>query len=513
MDPGRAPVDGVAADDEPLDLTRYGRALRRNWLLIAAIVVPMTVLVLAFSLLIPKSYRATAQIVVAENNGAVPSADVETRQLATLQTLATTRSVLAKTAAELRGESVSTLEQNVKASVDPNANIIDIVATNRESRAAATTANAVAQTFLAEQQDAAQSQLALDRENLQRTLQRLRHVPGSAPELSAIQARLSEIGVEQASAGSELRLAQPAIPPGHAFSPRPIRNAIFALFAATFLAVLAALARENLVRRPAGPRELSRLLQLPILSSVPSVRGTRGRRLRRARGSELEAYDALAAALEFQLGAEPHDTVLVASALPGEGASGVTARLGQALADAGRSTLLVDANVHRPRLHEIFDLAPGPGFLDLLGAEAQLAAAADRVLAESRVAERLAVVPIGDRTSRRLRQSGRDGAEVTAVLRELARRGFDYVVVEGPPLLVAVEAQILANGVDAVLLVARLDRLTVDNVHDLRDLLDRSELNAVGVAAVGAQSPSPAYYLLDGRSRDAAFEDTAPLRS
>jgi non-specific protein-tyrosine kinase len=509
----RAPVESVAADDEPLELARYGRALKRNWLLILAIVVPLTALVLVFSLLIPKSYRATARLVLAQNAGAFPSSDVETRQLATLQTLVTTRSVLATAASKLRGESVTTLERNVKASVDPNANILDISATNRVPHGAATTANAVAETFLAQQRDVAQNQLALDRANVVRMLRRLRGTPANVAELRALQARLSEIGVEQASATSDLQLAEPAIPPASPFSPRPIRNAVFAFFAATFLAVLAALARENLVRRPAGPRELSRLLQVPILSSIPSARATRGRPLRRARGSELEAYDALTAALEFQLGNVAHDSLLVASAVPGEGASEVTARLGEALAEAGRSTLLVDANLRRPKLHEFFDLPTAPGFLDLLGAAqapsdtGALAAAADRILAESRVADRLSVIPIGDASSRRLRRLGRDGAEASAVLREVSQRGYDYVLVDGPPLLGMVEAQILAQLVDAVLVVARIDHLTVDNVHDLRDVLDRSEIDTVGVVAVGVQSTSFPYYL-DSRDRTLALEDS-----
>ena len=64
-----------------------------------------------------------------------------------------------------------------------------------------------------------------------------------------------------------------------------------------------------------------------------------------------------------------------------------------------------------------------------------------------------------------------------AVLREVSQRGYDYVLVDGPPLLGMVEAQILAQRVDAVLVVARIDHLTVDNVDDLRDVLDRSEID------------------------------------
>src|SRR5206468_3844584 len=139
-----------------------------------------------------------------------------------------------------------------------NANIVDISATNRDPDAAAATANAVAEAFLTQQRASAQDQLAGDRANLVQMLKSLSSSRGGAAEARAIQDRLNEISVEQANAGSELQLAQAAIPPAKPFSPRPFRNAIFAFFAATFLAVLAALARENSVRRLDGPRELNR---------------------------------------------------------------------------------------------------------------------------------------------------------------------------------------------------------------------------------------------------------------
>jgi tyrosine-protein kinase len=502
------------AEDEPLELARYGRALRRNWLLIALIVLPLTALVLVFSLMIGKTYKATARIVLSDSTGAFPAGDVETvkRQLATFQVLVTTRSVLARTAERLRGQSVATLERNVSASVDQNANIINVSATNREASAAAATANAVAQAYLDLRQESAEHQLARDRANLVQTMERLRSSPGGAAQARAIQDRLSQIGIEEANVGSDLQLAQAARPPGKPFSPRPIRNAVFAFFAACFLAVLAALARERSVRRLDGPRELSRLMRLPILSNVPSVRGARGRRRTHVRGAELEAYEAVRASLEFQLGATKHHTVMVTSAYPGEGASEVTAHLGEALAAANRPTLLVDADPRNASLHEFFSLPSGPGFPGLLRAArtagtGDVSRAVDEALAESRITEQLSVLAHGDRAERPSRLLAGDGLEAMAVFDELSRRNFDYLLIDGPPLLGVVEAQIMAQLVDAVLLVARLDRLSVDDVHDLREVLERNEIKALGLVVVGGEGPVP--YYLGNRDRDPVLEDAS----
>jgi capsular exopolysaccharide synthesis family protein len=478
----------------------------------AAIVFPLTALVLVFSLLIPKTYRATARVVLADTSGVFQAADPQTvqRELATIQTLATTRSVLAQAARQLRGESVETLERNVHASVDQQANIINISATDSDPRAAAATANAVARAYLSQRRSVERAQLARDRANLVRRMENLRNAPGGAAQAGAIQERLSEISVQEAAAGSDLQLAQPARPPSTPYSPRPIRNAVFAFFAAVFMAVLVALAREHFVRRLDGPRELSRLLRLPILSSVPLIRRARGRRRRHARGRELEAYEALSASIEFQLPATKQRTILITSALSGEGKSEVTARLGQALAEAGHSTLLLDADLRRPSLHEFFPTEAALGLRGLLGAvraggAGTPAEVVEQALAVARVTNRLFVLASGERAARPPRLLGGDGSEAMAIFDEFSRRDFDYVLVDGPPLLGVVDAQILAQLADTVLVVARLDRLTVENVHDLRELLDRHEITALGLFVVGAEAGVPQYYLGD---REAVFEET-----
>jgi succinoglycan biosynthesis transport protein ExoP len=502
-EPTMPPLAAGEPGDQPIELGRYGRALKRNWLLMALIVVPLTALVLVFSLMVGKTYRATARVVLSDNSPLAQTADPAAvqRQLATIQALTTTRSVLTKAAQNLHGESIATLEHNVTASVDQTANIINVSATDRDPRVAAATANAVARAYLDERRAEQRLQLAADRASLIRLMQSVRNAPGGAAQARAIQDRLSELSIQAASAGSDLQLAQPARPPSTPYSPQPVRNAVFAFFAATFLAVLAALAREHFVRRLDGPRELSRLLRLPVLSSVPLTRNTRrSRRRRHIRGSELEAYDSLTASLEFQLPPTKQRTLLVTSALPGEGKSEVTARLGQALVHAGHSTLLVDADLRRPALHEFFDTPEGPGLPGLLrnvqsNGDSGASTLVEKALADARVSDRLSVLTTAETSPGRARLLGGDGGEALAIFDELSRYPFEYIIVDGPPLLGIVDAQIMAQLVDHVLLVARIDQLTVENVHDLRALLDRSDINALGLFVVGAQNAGSQYYL------------------
>jgi uncharacterized protein involved in exopolysaccharide biosynthesis len=207
--------------EEPIDVQRYVNALRRSRWLIVTIVAGLTTIVLVMSLALPKTYTAQATILFDESPSLTASADAE-RQLATIQKLTMTRDVLAQSARKLRGETVGTLAGKVHASVDPKANIVLITASASNPERAARTANAVATAFLARNRAVELGLLQASRTRLTHLIQQLKKSPGGKVEIPAIRARLSDLSVTAATAGSELQLADPARPPSAPSSPRPV---------------------------------------------------------------------------------------------------------------------------------------------------------------------------------------------------------------------------------------------------------------------------------------------------
>ena len=475
------------AADEPVDVPRYLSALKRGWPLIALIIVLMTVTVLVLSLALPKTYEATARVLMDDRAGAFEPTDVETvrRRLATVQTLLTTRDVLAQVAEELPDESVETLQDKVEASVDQDANIVDIVATDGDAEGAAEIANAVAQAFLALQQTAERDRVARARAELQDAIDALGASPGSADAVQALQQRLSELSVSEASAGSELQLAQAAQPPTEPDSPRPVRNTIFAFFAAAFLGVLAALAVDQLAPRLSGPRELSRLTGLPILAALPPRRKRRGRNAQTE-----EAYQALQASLR-QL-PEARKVVLVTSASGTEERSEVTLRLAHSLARGGSRTLVISADLRQPRVEELLGIGPAPGLTDVLQAldERGVEASGD-LLRESvvKVSSDLDVLPSGTTASSPAQLLA--GDSTAALFRDLEHSDYRYVLVDGSPLLGVVDGPLLAREAEAVLIVCRIDRMTPTAASELGDVLERLQARALGLVAIGVRGATP----------------------
>jgi tyrosine-protein kinase len=487
--------------DEPLEVGRYFGELRRSWKLIALIVALITGAVLVVSVLLPKTYQATSKIVLQDTSdslsGDAPSLQ---RRLATIQILLTTREVLAAAVRRLDGQTERALEGKVHATVDQNANIVSVTATDGNASRAAQIANVVAATFLVRQQRSDRQRLDRARTTIQQALDQLKGATSveAQTQIGTLRTRLTDLNVQAASNGSELQLAEAAEVPTKPSSPRPVRNAVFAFFGALFIAALVVLARAQIKPRVGGSRELSRMLDLPVLVEVPHVRRSVGRSSPKTLSAiEYEAYQTLQASLRMQLPPTSQRTVLVTSALHGEGKTEVTAALGLVLAQAGQRTWLVSADMRTPRLHELFDVAPTPGLAEVLagardrGASEMSAARKDNPRVREPGGGKLHVLASGRRPA--------DPAQLLAsealdyFFEDIKQSDYDYVLLDGPPLLGLVDSQVLAQRVDGVLLVCRPDRLTAESAIATRELLERLRVRALGLVVIGGRG-SPPYF-------------------
>lgn len=512
----RGPTDDRFLEQR-IEIDRYLEALRRGGWLGALLVLTVVGIVLVTSLATQSAYRASARILVDESADPLTGDQSIERRLATIQKLLTTRSVLSAAAERLGGVEPEQLKKSVRSSVDRDANLISVVATARTPEGAARIANAVASAFINEQQDAERGRLERARGNLLAELAQLGGGPEELAQVQAIRERLSTLVVSEANLGTELQLVERAEPVSDPVSPRPLRNSLIALFVSVFLAVLIILAREQLSPRVSGARELGRLLGLPVLVGVPWVRTWLGRS-RPKEEMEQEAYQTLQALVGFQLPASRQRTLLITGAINDEGKTRVAAGLGRALARAGHKTLLVSADLRWPTLHQHFGVPSAPGFADVLALRGR---AVDRALNE------LVVSPVKDRrTAVWLRDdlhilpSGTSPTNPARLLSDgpadtffqaLARTDYAYVIFDAPPLLGIADSQLLARRMDAVVVVSRLDRLTVDNALDLREVLGRLGTDPLGLVVVGVRTPTSPYFLRPSRfvAEEAAEGETS----
>lgn len=170
-------------------------------------------------------------------------------------------------------------------------------------------------------------------------------------------------------------------------------------------------------------------------------------------------------------------TIMVTSALSGEGKTSLSGHLAVSLARAGFRTLLVDADMRRPSLHRVLGIPLGAGLSELLRGKATL----DQVIQETQ-APGLFVIPAGhwsDQLPRVLAgHAWRD-------LKPQLEAEFDYVVIDTSPLLPVADALMMARHVDGVVLSLLHDVSRPGAVAEAKERLARIGSNVLGVVING----------------------------
>ncbi len=271
-----------------------------------------------------------------------------------------------------------------------------------------------------------------------------------------------EIRVAEARGFSTITVAEPAVVPGGPVLPRTRTNTLLAGVVGAMLAVGTAFLIEYLDDTIKSPEDVERAAQLPTFANItlfPSADTATQWPLmaRQASSGAAEGYRVLRTNLQFAtlgLGGSAV-TLLVTSAQPEEGKTTTLANLGVSLAQAGKSVVLVDADLRRPSLHRQFGLQNKPGLTSLL-----LGAGADpeRVLQDTGI-KGLRLLTTGHLPASTAEVL--DSPAFTALLAGL-RPLADYVLLDSPPLLSVADPTILAQKVDGVLLVAEMGRTRTD---------------------------------------------------
>jgi len=197
-----------------------------------------------------------------------------------------------------------------------------------------------------------------------------------------------------------------------------------------------------------------------------------------------ESYRHVRGAVLKRMKAGGFKTLLVVPAMPGSGATAVASNLAESLAAAESRVILIDANIRRPRLHEVFGLPMGPGVGEVL------AGAPLSEVAQETGNPNLRVITSGEPSDRKL-EALATGA--IAKLINQAAAEADFVILDVAPATVSGDAQSLAQVVDSTMLVAKAFGETRGQIGRLSRELDEQPARYLGVLVNAARSASGGY--------------------
>jgi Mrp family chromosome partitioning ATPase/capsular polysaccharide biosynthesis protein len=455
------------------------RVLKKRWgLVVICFVFASLGAFLGSSKLMKPVYQSTALVEVSVNFGGsslINDNIIASQQLAgTEAQLATTYPVLSVVASHHPGFTVDSLTKEVAATARPNTQLLEIDVTDPDPKLAASIANDVAATLIKQQNAIAAQQIATP------TPQQ-----GVTPP------------VQQAGF---LVIAQSARPPTMPSQTSKIIYTVGGLVVGLLLGVLLAIILELLDTRVGTEEALTQLLGWPILGTIWQAGNGEDVINPIDQDSNVESYSILRTNVGFAAIDKPLQTLVVTSGKPGEGRTVVATNLAIFMARAGKNTLLIDANLRQPALHEQFGIPAhamgfsnavlmfnrlttvNPLFTSKTGSEESAVAAAGE-------ASLGPFVRVGDIPNLYVMPSGPLPPNPPELLDSKAMQGFfaalkscgaEVVIFDTPPLLGLSDASILASKVDGTLVVVDINHASKGNLKQMKALLEQAKVRVIG---------------------------------
>lgn len=261
----------------------------------------------------------------------------------------------------------------------------------------------------------------------------------------------------------------------------------FALIASFLLGCIAILVRELFDNGFRSVEQLDAQTGVAALGFIPQAKlgATEEQRLsyliQNPASAYVDAIRTLSWSINLTFPDNPPKIVLVTSALSNEGKSTIASSLAVLQAEAGKRTLLIDADIRKPSVHKILDIDRVPGLTEFLAGNAEIS----DVTKDDCFLKGLNVIPAGSSPTNSPILLGSD--RMKSLMHEL-RREYDLIIIDSSPVLVGADARMLCQMADATVAVVRWGetprrtvRLAIRNLQSASATLAGTVLSMVNV--------------------------------
>jgi succinoglycan biosynthesis transport protein ExoP len=267
-------------------------------------------------------------------------------------------------------------------------------------------------------------------------------------------------------------------------SPNVTLNLILGALVGLFFGVGIAFFLEYLDTSVKSLEDVELYLQVPVLAVIPKDVGI----LHKQSGMspDAEAYRILRTNIEFNRKNPEDNSLTVVSGGAGEGKSTTLVNLAYICAQGGYTTLMIDADLRRPRLHTFFDINNSVGLTNYLTTELML----EDVILQTPV-DNLFFMPSG------ILPSDAAGILSSRRMSELiqdVKQRFDLVLVDSPPILGTSDASVLASEVDLTIIVVQHRKLPRNMLLRVKKLVENVGGKVIGVVLNNVDVRSDSQY-------------------
>lgn len=202
-----------------------------------------------------------------------------------------------------------------------------------------------------------------------------------------------------------------------------------------------------------------------------------------------EDYKTIRTSILLSYAESPPKTLVFTSSLPMEGKSATVANMGVAFAQLGERVLVIDSDLRKPRLHNIFGIKKSGGLSKYLTGKISLKDAIQKTSIEN-----IYVLPTGlipPNPSELL-----NSIKMKDMMEEV-KNGFDFILIDTPPVLAVIDSMIVSSMADAIVFIIRAGKTTRRPFVNAIGELNRARAKVIGVLFNGLKVKKGDYYFMD----------------
>lgn len=196
--------------------------------------------------------------------------------------------------------------------------------------------------------------------------------------------------------------------------------------------------------------------------------------IKNAKSIASEAYRALRTNIQFSNFDQDMQVITVTSATPSEGKTTTMVNLAATFAQAGKKTIVVDADMRKPTIHKQFNLGKMRGLSSVLVGVEKFENCVQHVKEQENL-DVLVCGPIPPNPTEML--ASQKMADFIAYL----RTQYDIIIIDAAPVLAVADAQIIAQIVDGTVLVAGYNQVKKEQLAEAKKRLDKVNAHILGV--------------------------------
>ena len=312
-----------------------------------------------------------------------------------------------------------------------------------------------------------------------------------------------ELNIMKASAQGNVRVVDHAYTPEQPIAPRKAVITALSALAAGALASMWVMLQGRMRRGITSSEEIENL-NLEVAALVPYSKTQQKRDLLKRKFKSLtgrsnyllanedasdvavEAIRALRTNIYFSMLDARNNVLMITGAAPEAGKSFISANLATVMAQSGKRVLLIDTDMRKGYLDQLFKLTPEYGLADILSGHVSPA----KAVCETRI-ENLHLISNGGypKNPSELLMDSR----FTELLANAQKR-YDYVIIDTPPVLAVTDATIVGQLAGTVLLVSRYGNTTTRELEISADRLRQNKINIKGVILNGMKREANSMY-------------------